>query len=155
VGEDNFGELATIHTIICSICTKCSSTLFVATLALGSRPNQGFAKVWAKSELGSHISCSRECKSSHFGSWSLNGLLNLQRAILGVKNHWWKFFLYHWKAINEGYNFALDLTSIEGLHTMLWASKVARIPILGISRLPLWSPETKWHLGVGPMAKHR
>jgi hypothetical protein len=62
VGEDNFGELATIHTIICSICTKCSSTLFVATLALGSRPNQGFAKVWAKSELGSHISCSRECK---------------------------------------------------------------------------------------------
>jgi hypothetical protein len=26
--------------------------------------------------------------SSSVGSWSLNGLLNLQRAILGVKIHW-------------------------------------------------------------------
>jgi hypothetical protein len=33
----------------------------VATLALGSRPKQGLAKVQANSELGSHISCSREC----------------------------------------------------------------------------------------------
>jgi hypothetical protein len=34
----------------------------VATLALGLQPRQGLAKVRAKSELGSHISCSRECK---------------------------------------------------------------------------------------------
>jgi hypothetical protein len=34
----------------------------VATLALGLQPSQGFAKVWAKTELGSHISCSQECK---------------------------------------------------------------------------------------------
>jgi hypothetical protein len=34
----------------------------VATLALGSRPRQGLAKVQAKSEPGSHISCSQECK---------------------------------------------------------------------------------------------
>ncbi len=27
-------------------------------------------------------------------------------------------------------------------------------PNLGISRLPLRSPETKWHLGVGPVARH-
>jgi hypothetical protein len=27
-------------------------------------------------------------------------------------------------------------------------------PNLGISRLPLGSPDTKWHLGVGPVAKH-
>jgi hypothetical protein len=33
--------------------------------------------------------------------------------------------------------------------------KVTGIPILGISRLPLGSPGTKWHLGVGPMARHR
>jgi hypothetical protein len=53
---------------------------FVTTLALGSQPRQGLAKVWAKKELGSHISCSRKCKrmwvnepphsqmSSHFGN---------------------------------------------------------------------------------------
>jgi hypothetical protein len=44
---------------------------------------------------------------------------------------------------DKGYNFALDLTSIEGLHTKLWDSKVTGIPILGISRLPLESPGTK------------
>ncbi len=26
---------------------------------------------------------------------------------------------YHWKDVNEGYNFALDFTSIGGLHTNL------------------------------------
>jgi hypothetical protein len=36
--------------------------------------------------------------------------------------------LPHWKAFNEGYNFALDLISIEGLHTKLWAPKVVGIP---------------------------
>jgi len=35
---------------------------FVATLILGSRPRQGLAKVWAKSEFEGHISCSWECK---------------------------------------------------------------------------------------------
>jgi len=62
---------------------------------------------------------------------------------------------YCWKALNEGYNFGLELTSIKGLHTKLWPSKVAGIPIVGISGLPLGSLETKWHLGFGPMAKHR
>jgi hypothetical protein len=37
-------------------------TTCVTTLALGLRPKQGFAKVRAKIEPGSHISCSRECK---------------------------------------------------------------------------------------------
>jgi len=37
---------------------------------------------------------------------------------------------------------------------MLWASKVARLPILRISGLPLGSPKTKCHLGVGPVARH-
>jgi hypothetical protein len=41
------------------------------------------------------------------------------------------------------------------LHPNLWASKVVRASILGISELPLWSPGTKWHLGVGPMAMHK
>jgi hypothetical protein len=30
--------------------------------------------------------------------------------------------------------------------------KVAKVPILGISRLPLGSPETKWYLGASPVA---
>jgi hypothetical protein len=62
---------------------------------------------------------------------------------------------YHWKFLDEGYNFDLDLILIRGLHTKLWVSKVATIPILGISGLALGSPETKWHLGAGLMAKHK
>jgi len=41
------------------------------------------------------------------------------------------------------------------LHTKLWSPKIARISISGISGLPLGSPGTKCHLGVGPVAKHR
>jgi hypothetical protein len=43
---------------------------------------------------------------------------------------------YHWKAINEGYNFSLDLIAIGGLHRKLCALKVARVPVVGISGLP-------------------
>jgi len=38
--------------------------------------------------------------------------------------------------IKEGYNFALDRTSIRGLQKNLWASKVTKAPILGILKLP-------------------
>ncbi len=50
---------------------------------------------------------------------------------------------YPWKDLNEGYNFALDLISIRGLHTKLWAPKIAGVPTLGILGLPFGSPETK------------
>ncbi len=62
---------------------------------------------------------------------------------------------YHWKDLNKGYNFALDLISIEGLNTKLWGPKFARVPTLGISGLPFGSPETKCHLDVGLMEKHK
>jgi hypothetical protein len=62
---------------------------------------------------------------------------------------------YHWKTLYDGYNFALNLISIGGLNTKLWAPKVVGIPTLGISRLPLGSPETKWHLGASHVAKHK
>jgi hypothetical protein len=62
---------------------------------------------------------------------------------------------YCWKVHDKSYNFAWDLTLIGGLHSKLWAAKVAWVSILGISRLPLENPGTKWYLGVGPMAKHR
>jgi hypothetical protein len=63
--------------------------------------------------------------------------------------------MYHWKALDEGYNFALDLISIRGLHAKLWRPKVAGVPTLAISGLPLGSPGTKSHLDVGPMERCR
>jgi hypothetical protein len=62
---------------------------------------------------------------------------------------------YNWKSLDEGYNFASYLILIGGLHAKLWGPTVARIPTMRISRLPLGSPETKSHLGVGPMARHK
>jgi hypothetical protein len=62
---------------------------------------------------------------------------------------------YCWKALDKGYNFALNLILIWGLHTKLWAPKVAGVSTLGISGLPLGNLGTKWHLGAGPVAMHR
>jgi hypothetical protein len=61
---------------------------------------------------------------------------------------------YYQKALNKGYNFALDLISIRGFHTKSWAPIVAGVPTLGISRFPLGSPGTKCHLGATPVARH-
>ncbi len=62
---------------------------------------------------------------------------------------------YRWKAFDEGYNFALKLILIKGLHTMLRASKVVRVPTLRILGLPFGIPKTKWHLGAGYVARHK
>jgi len=62
---------------------------------------------------------------------------------------------YRWKALNKGYNFALNLISIKSFHAKLWAPKVVVVPVVGISRFPLGSPGTKWHLGVGLVTRHR
>jgi hypothetical protein len=43
---------------------------------------------------------------------------------------------YRWKALDEGYNFALDLISIGGLHTKLWPFEVTKVPTLGILGVP-------------------
>jgi hypothetical protein len=61
---------------------------------------------------------------------------------------------YHWKALDEDYNFVLELISIKGLNTKLWGPKVAKVPILVISRLPLERHGTKNHLDVGFMERH-
>jgi hypothetical protein len=55
----------------------------------------------------------------------------------------------------EGYNFALNLISIEGLYTKLWAPKVIGVPTLGILRLTFGSLETKCHLDVGLVKRHK
>jgi len=62
---------------------------------------------------------------------------------------------YHWKALNECYNLTLDLISIEHLLAKLWGSKVVGIPTLAISILPFGNPETKNHLDVGLVERHR
>jgi hypothetical protein len=56
---------------------------------------------------------------------------------------------YCWKAIDEGYNFVLDLISIGGLHAKLWAPQSRRSP----SRENFMTP-IECHLGIGPVAKH-
>jgi len=61
---------------------------------------------------------------------------------------------YHWKALDEGYNFDLGLISIKGLHTKLWGPKVAGVRTLGIFELPFGSPGTKCHLDMGLMERH-
>ncbi len=62
---------------------------------------------------------------------------------------------YRWKTFNKGYNFALDLIPIEGLHAKLWATKIVRVPVVGISGLPLESLNTKCHLDASPVAIRR
>jgi hypothetical protein len=62
---------------------------------------------------------------------------------------------YRWKVLEEGYNFALDLISIRGLHTKLWGPKVVGVTNLGISGFPFGNPGTKCHLDVGFMERHR
>ncbi len=62
---------------------------------------------------------------------------------------------YCWKTLNKGYNFTLNLISIRGFHSKLLAPKVPRVLTLRISGLPLGSLETKWHLGVDSVARHK
>jgi hypothetical protein len=54
---------------------------------------------------------------------------------------------YCWKALDEGYNFALDCTSIRGLLAKLCGSKVTRVLVRAISGLPLRSPEREKPFG--------
>jgi len=61
---------------------------------------------------------------------------------------------YRWRDLDKVYNFSLDLISIGGLHAKLWGPKVMGDLILGISRLPFGSLETKCHLDVGLMERH-
>jgi len=62
---------------------------------------------------------------------------------------------HRWKSVDKGYNFSLNLISIHGLHTKLWAPKVMGVPTLGISGFPFRSPRTKCHLDVGLMERHK
>jgi hypothetical protein len=56
---------------------------------------------------------------------------------------------YHWKILDEGYNFFFNFISIKGLHTKSCALKVVKDSTLGIPGHPLGNPGTKCHLDVG------
>jgi len=50
---------------------------------------------------------------------------------------------YLWKALDEGYNFTLDLILIEGLHTKLWAPKLQESQFKEFPKFELGSFGTK------------
>ncbi len=85
-------------------------------------------------------SLSRECAS--FDSRPLK--VGNRPKILGCRQR----ATYRWKALDESYNFASDRTSIRGLLTKLWGSKVPGVPQGEISGLPAGSPGKKSHLDV-------
>jgi hypothetical protein len=62
---------------------------------------------------------------------------------------------YRWKVLNKGYNFVSNFIVIEGWHRKLCAFKVTEVLVVGISGLPLGSPETKSHLDVTPVESYR
>jgi hypothetical protein len=55
---------------------------------------------------------------------------------------------YRWKSLDKGYNFALNLIAIRGLHAKLCTFKVAGVRNVG-------SPGTKSHLDVAPVERCR
>jgi hypothetical protein len=112
----------------------------VATLALGSWPRQGLARVRTKRECkrmwGNEPSHSQ--MSSHLGSWSPDGLPNLQRTIVGVKTHFIETFLISLKSF-------WTLMSEMALHDSfghfkhkLWPKERS-----GIKLIVWWLPTTK------------
>ncbi len=62
---------------------------------------------------------------------------------------------HRWKALNENYNFALDLAPIGGLGMKLQPCKVVGVPTLAVLGLPIRSPRTKNHLDVALAEKCR
>jgi len=54
---------------------------------------------------------------------------------------------YHWKVIDEGYNFDLNLISIKGFHKKLWPSKVPEVLILRVLGLAIWEFQDKMTFG--------
>jgi len=196
----------------------------VTTLALGSWPRQGFARLWAKREAGSHTTYSRECEkvwgnelshpkgvqlwelefrwTSEFleGDWRGQNSMDwgdlyiiwklLERRYLkwapiiqldiwntsyGQKKGWesnWQFdsrplkvgnrpnfcacrwrATYCWKALDEGYNFSLDLISNQRSAHKVMAPQSRGSPNLGNFGTPTWESQDKKPFGCGMRGK--
>jgi hypothetical protein len=63
--------------------------------------------------------------------------------LLGFRNR----ARYHWKVLNDSYNFTSYCIAIRGLLTKLWGSKVVGVPFGAILGLPLGSPEREKSFG--------
>jgi hypothetical protein len=63
--------------------------------------------------------------------WELNCQFDSQPLKVG---NCLNFLMCRWKVLDKSYNFASDLILIGGLHTKLWALKIVRGSILGISK---------------------
>jgi hypothetical protein len=112
----------------------------VVTLALGWWPRQGVARLQAKrgSQEWKEVwgnEPSHPQGSSHLGSWSPNGLPNVQRTIVGVKTQWIeKLFI----SLESYWNVDMGSHDPFGhLKHKLWLKER-----LGI-KLTVWLPTTK------------
>jgi len=63
--------------------------------------------------------------------------------------------IYHWKALEESYKFALNLIPIRGLRKELWPHKVSGVQTEIVLGLLLRNPRTKNHLNVGVVERHK
>jgi hypothetical protein len=90
---------------------------------------------------------SREFAS--FDSWPLK--VGNRPEILGGRER----ATYHWKGLDEIYNFASDHIAIRGLLAKLWGFKVPEVPFGTISGLPLGSPGKNSHLDVASVESCR
>jgi hypothetical protein len=87
------------------------------------------------------LGCLKWARTSHLSTWNTNygwkkgweSNYQFDYRPLKVKNclsllmFRWRD-TYCWKALDKGYNFALKLTSIRGLHKTLWTSKAVKVP---------------------------
>jgi hypothetical protein len=74
--------------------------------------------------------CLKWAHMTHLDIWNTNYDQKKGREWRLKVGNWPDFLaIYHWKALDKGYNFASYLIAIGGLHAKLWAPKVARIPI--------------------------
>ncbi len=55
-----------------------------------------------------------------------------------------------WNFFDEGYNFASDFISIEGIHTKLWGPKTCKSPNFGNFEIPIWKSQDKMSFRCGP-----
>jgi len=67
----------------------------------------------------------------------------------------WGSATRRWKALDEGYNFGLDLVPIRVRGKELWASKILGLQLETVSGLQLGSPGKKSHLDVASVKSCR
>jgi len=114
----------------------------VITLALGSWPKQGLARLRAKKGSpgvkkmwGNEPSHSQ--RSFHLGSWSPSGFLNVQRMIVREKTQWIEDFfisLKNYWNLNVWNRLAWPIWNLKH---KLWPKEGPRV------KLPTWLPTTK------------